>query len=188
MTDYLVRNPNAFYSAVTLFMIPLDLSAASEQKHFIFTPKGEDPAVGMLSFGGSVILFAGDGQHRVASVREAIRRAPSIAEATLPVVLIPFESIEQVRQLFADLNLNAKPVSKTIGLAYETRDPLCRLGVRGPSGDRHQRPRTGHHPSRRARRTPQLLQTGPLLVRQGAQRILPSSAHVTPPGRRYTPT
>ena len=30
---------------------------------------------------------------------------------------------DQVRQLFSDLNLDAKPASKSLGYSYETRDP-----------------------------------------------------------------
>ena len=32
---------------------------------------------------------------------------------------------QPVRQLFSDLNRNAKPVNKTIGLSFEMRDPMA---------------------------------------------------------------
>jgi len=37
--------------------------------------------------------------------------------------LIPYENPDQVRQLFADLNRTAKPVSATVALNFEIRDP-----------------------------------------------------------------
>ena len=46
------------------------------------------------------------------------------------MVFIPFKEKHQVRQVFADLNLNAKPVNKTIGLAFDTRDPIANLSKR----------------------------------------------------------
>jgi hypothetical protein len=45
----------------------------------------------------------------------------------IPVVLLPYRNTDQVRQLFADLNLNAKPVNKTIGYAFDSRDPIAQL-------------------------------------------------------------
>jgi hypothetical protein len=42
-------------------------------------------------------------------------------------LLIPFTKRDKVQQLFSDLNLNAKPVNKTIGLAFDGRDPLAVL-------------------------------------------------------------
>jgi DNA sulfur modification protein DndB len=40
-------------------------------------------------------------------------------------VLLPFRSRAAVRQLFGDLNLNAKPVNKSVGRSFETRDPVA---------------------------------------------------------------
>jgi DNA sulfur modification protein DndB len=80
--------------------------------------------LGHLYLTGDIVLFPGDGQHRLKSEFEAIKADPELAGEELPVVLIPYESPEQVRQLFSDLNLNAKPISKTIGYEFETRDPL----------------------------------------------------------------
>src|SRR5262249_55176507 len=55
---------------------------------------------------------------------EAIKIDHTLAREEVPVVLIPYEGQSQVRQLFSDLNLNAKPVSKTIGYDFESRDPV----------------------------------------------------------------
>lgn len=73
------------------------------------------------------MLFPGDGQHRLKSEFEALKVKPEIAREEFPVVLIPYESAEQVRLLFSDLNPNAKPVSKTVGYDFETRDPIALL-------------------------------------------------------------
>jgi DNA sulfur modification protein DndB len=65
-----------------------------------------------------------DGQHRVASIKEVLKKNPRLANVAVPVVLIPFRSRAAVRQLFSDLNLNAKPVNKSVGRSFETRDPV----------------------------------------------------------------
>ncbi|MBI3326000.1 MAG: DNA sulfur modification protein DndB [Nitrospinae bacterium] len=76
------------------------------------------------------VLFPGDGQHRAASIREAIKQDRQLATVQIPVVFIPFKDKHQVRQVFADLNLNAKLATKTIGLAFDTRDPIATLSKR----------------------------------------------------------
>ena len=135
LVDYLTKWDDHFYSAVTLIILPRDLSRAATE----FDEDGEGDYAfvrnersrpgktrhGELHLSGEIVLFPGDGQHRLKSEFEALKIKPAIAKEELPVVLIPFESVEQVRQLFSDLNLNAKPVSKTVGYDFESRDPFA---------------------------------------------------------------
>lgn len=133
MRDYLLNNPDAFFSSLSLFIVPLDLMPLREGPtgDYEFTPGSPGAEWGTLKLlGGNTFLFPGDGQHRAAAIREAVRVNTRLASERVPVVLIPFRQKEQVRQLFADLNLNAKPVSKTIGLGFETRDPLVVVSKR----------------------------------------------------------
>jgi DGQHR domain-containing protein len=125
MKDYLVRNNDAFYSALTLFIVPLDLTSdLQEGKDFLFKPDSDDPARGTLKVFGTAVFFPGDGQHRTASMREAVKDNHTLATRQVPVVLMLYRGKDDVRQLFSDLNLHAKPVNKTIGRAFETRDPV----------------------------------------------------------------
>jgi DNA sulfur modification protein DndB len=131
MKDYLVRNKDAFYSALTLFIVPLDLTIdLQEGKDFVFKPDGADPARGTLEVFGTAVFFPGDGMHRAASMREAIKHNHALAPRHVPVVLMLYRGKDDVRQLFSDLNLHAKPVNKTIGRAFETRDPVVVLTKR----------------------------------------------------------
>lgn len=123
---------------MTLFIVPRDLNRAATEGspdeedakwdyHFTRCAKTglEKPRQGRLYLSGDVFLYPGDGQHRLAAEFEAMKVEPQLAEEEIPVVFLPYEDADQVRQLFADLNLNAKPVSKTIGYAFETRHPLA---------------------------------------------------------------
>jgi DGQHR domain-containing protein len=83
--------------------------------------------VGTLLLSGDVRLFPADGQHRARAARDAIHADHELAREEVPVVLVPYESPARVQQLFSDLNLNAKPVSKTVGYDMEHRDPLAIL-------------------------------------------------------------
>jgi DGQHR domain-containing protein len=125
MKKYLLNFPNAFYSALTLFMVPRDLSRLEEDEDYTFVPAAPGVKHGELRMRSTCVLFPGDGQHRAASIKEAIKEDPKLAGVEIPVVLIPFTTKGQVRQLFSDLNLNAKPVNRTIGLSFETRDPIA---------------------------------------------------------------
>jgi DGQHR domain-containing protein len=85
---------------------------------------------GMLTLSGDVLLFPADGQHRSYAARLALKEDPRLAREEVPVVLLAFSEAGEVRQLFSDLNLNAKPVSKTIGYDFETRDPIALIAQR----------------------------------------------------------
>lgn len=126
-----------FFSALTLVILPRDMRrAATDEKtnpggpdyHFAPFAEGSIPfssqEIGQLSLSGQVRLFPADGQHRSRAALQKLQQDAGFATEEVPVVLIPFESHDQVRQLFADLNLNAKPVSKATGLDFEARDPL----------------------------------------------------------------
>lgn len=130
MKNYLIGFPDAFYSAITLFIIPRDLSPLREGHGYEFAARTDGRGEGELLIESSCVLFPGDGQHRVASIKEALVEAPELAGYQIPAVLIPFHSRGRVRQLFSDLNLNAKPVSRSIGLAFETRDPIAIISRR----------------------------------------------------------
>jgi DNA sulfur modification protein DndB len=90
----------------------------------------DDLDIGTLEIEDQVLLFPADGQHRREAMAQALAKDKGIHSQEVPVILLPFESVERVRQLFADLNLNAKPVNKTIGLAYEGRDPVVIVAKR----------------------------------------------------------
>jgi DNA sulfur modification protein DndB len=122
MVPYL-ENDDAFYSALTLVMVPRDFERMEEGEGYEFTPVDDKSPVGQLLVTSAVYLFPADGQHRVASIREFLKIHPEVAMEKVPVVLVPYRSRPATRQLFSDLNLNAKPPSKTIGLSFETREP-----------------------------------------------------------------
>jgi DNA sulfur modification protein DndB len=138
LVDYLTLEKDHFFSAVTLIVLPRDLRYPSREVE----GEGEDgdfyfqraPASGFgrqtrgaLHLSGNVRLFPADGQHRLKGAMEAIQLKRSLAKEHVPVVLVPYEGPDQVRQLFSDLNLNAKPVNKTIGYDFDRRTITVQL-------------------------------------------------------------
>jgi DNA sulfur modification protein DndB len=137
LVEYLTEVDGHFFSAITLVMIPrdLDLPAVEDDGdvddwdfRFVQDPgrfaAGQKP--GTLEIGDNIRLFPADGQHRAAAALKALAEGHTgISKEQVPVVLVPYRDHNQVRQMFSDLNLNAKPVSKTTGYDFETRDPVA---------------------------------------------------------------
>lgn len=130
LVEYL-REDDHFFSALTLIMLPRHLEhPVEDSSDFSFEPHQKDGFVaktGTLRFSGSIRLFPADGQHRARAGIRALTTNPTLADECVPVVLLPYVNPDQVRQLFSDLNLNAKPVNKTIGYAFDSRDPISRM-------------------------------------------------------------
>jgi DNA sulfur modification protein DndB len=127
MKNYLLNSDDAFYSALTLFIVPRDFTPLEEGEGYMFQPSPDNVSAGKLILHSTVVLFPADGQHRAASIKQALKDQPMLAGKHIPVVLIPYVRPQIVRQMFSDLNLNAKPVSKSVGLSFETRDPVTML-------------------------------------------------------------
>ncbi|OBA70134.1 hypothetical protein A5641_14420 [Mycobacterium sp. 1554424.7] len=134
LVEYLGEKDH-FFSAITLVILPRDMTRPVQEGNlrddaeYQFIPIDSDrlpvssQVLGELHLSGQVQLFPADGQHRSRAALQKMKADPHFGKEEVPVVLIPYEDYDQVRQLFADLNLNAKPVSKATGLDFESRDP-----------------------------------------------------------------
>lgn len=125
MVPYLLKD-DAFFSSITLFIIPRDFLELEEGHGYEFrnfSDLGDN--IGQLTIEGSMTMFPADGQHRVATIMEVLKLKPELASISIPAILIPFKSKGQVRQYFSDLNLHAQKASRSIGLTFETRDPIA---------------------------------------------------------------
>lgn len=130
MVPYLM-NPDyhPFFSALTLIMVPMNGETLTEGLDYKFeAPLGGE--IGELRVEGQVLLFLADGQHRQSALAEALKRNRNLAKEEVPIIVLPFSSVKRVRQLFSDLNLNAKVVSKTLGLTFESRNPVVLIAKR----------------------------------------------------------
>jgi DNA sulfur modification protein DndB len=123
MVPYL-KNDDAFFSSLTMIMVPMDGSPLEEGEHFTFKPLEGSQKAGELEIENMVDMFPADGQHRSATIIEALKQNKALfMREEVPVVILPFKSKDQVRQLFSDLNQQAK-VATSIARSFETRDPV----------------------------------------------------------------
>ena len=83
MREYLLNGDYPFYSALTLFIVPRDLEPLEPGEGYEFRPASsgsiDENKYGQLIVRSSCILFPGDGQHRAASIKEALRDDKSLA-------------------------------------------------------------------------------------------------------------
>lgn len=143
LVSYLVDVPDHFFSALTLIILPRELDRPAREAegpedenewdyYFARGPKSGPgrTRAGVVHLSAGVQLFPADGQHRLRAALDAIRQQPTIAREEVPVVLVPYNSRDQVGQLFSDLNLNAKPVNKSVGYSLESRNPVVLVAKR----------------------------------------------------------
>ncbi|MDD3049194.1 MAG: DNA sulfur modification protein DndB [Bacilli bacterium] len=120
MASYIVNNPKDYvFSSLT----------ASIDGDFKFSPidKNFDEKIGNLKVAMDSRLLINDGQHRRAAIEEALKADPTIGDETISIVLFIDEGLKRSQQIFADLNKHAVNVSKSIGILYDSRDPIAMI-------------------------------------------------------------
>ena len=120
MTSYILNNPKDYvFSSLT----------ASIDGVFEFSPLDPDfdEKIGILKVAMDSKLLINDGQHRRAAIEEALKSCPELGEESISVVLFIDEGLKRSQQIFADLNKHAVNVSKSIGILYDSRDPIAMI-------------------------------------------------------------
>lgn len=118
MTSYIVNNQNDYvFSSVT----------ASIDGEYEFFPIDPNKQIGTLQVSMDSRLLINDGQHRRAAIEEALKSCPELSNETISVVLFIDEGLKRSQQIFADLNKHAVNVSKSIGILYDSRDPIAMI-------------------------------------------------------------
>lgn len=118
MATYIVNNPKDYvFSSLTA-----SIDGAFE---FSALDSNFDDKIGILKVSMDSRLLINDGQHRQAAIQEALKANPDLGEETISVVLFIDEGLNRSQQIFSDLNKHAVNVSKSIGILYDSRDPIA---------------------------------------------------------------
>ena len=118
MANYIINNPKDYvFSSLT----------ASIDGEFEFSTFDEsiNKNIGTLKVAMDSKLLINDGQHRRAAIEEALKANPELGEETISIVLFIDEGLRRSQQIFSDLNKHAVNVSKSIGILYDSRDPIA---------------------------------------------------------------
>ncbi|MBF0555462.1 MAG: DGQHR domain-containing protein [Nitrospirae bacterium] len=86
-------------------------------------------SIGYLSLTNEEKLFALDGQHRLAGIKEALAKNPELGKEELSIIFVAHETTEvglrRTRKLFTTLNKQAKPVNKSEIIALDESDAVA---------------------------------------------------------------
>ena len=114
--DYILDHRNSYIFSA--------LAAAIDGEHqFIASDLSRD--LGILEISMDARFMIVDGQHRKASILEAIHEDNSLNAETISVVFYQDEGLEHSQQMFTDLNKHAVKTSNSIAELYDSRDALA---------------------------------------------------------------
>ncbi len=100
------------------------LAAAIDGEHkFVASNISDD--LGILEVSMDARFMIVDGQHRKASIIEAIDEDDSLKAETISVVFYEDKGLEHSQQMFTDLNKHAVKTSNSIAELYDSRDALA---------------------------------------------------------------
>lgn len=136
IAEYLQKNEDRFFNSLVVAIYggnpgwhELDISANSD---VIETENLDDTALysmGYLSLTNEERIFALDGQHRLAGIKEALGINSELGSEELSVIFVAHhnttEGLRRTRKLFTTLNKQAKPVKKSEIIALDEADIMA---------------------------------------------------------------
>jgi len=134
IANYLIDNPERFFNALVLAIYDghpqwhsiQRLEPQSDEALQIDMPDYARECLGFLTLSGEERLFALDGQHRLAGIKNAVRRLNEIGSEQLTVIIVVHkqspEGVKKSRRLFTTLNKKAKLVTKDAIIALDEDD------------------------------------------------------------------
>ena len=130
--DYLLKQQQRLFNSIIV-----GIYGGSPQWHEMALEAGKrfdispipQGSLGALTLEGSETLFAIDGQHRVAAIKEAVLESSKLNDEEVSVIFIAHKKdsagMERTRRLFATLNRYAKPVSLMEIIALDEDDAIA---------------------------------------------------------------
>lgn len=114
--DYILENRDSYVFSA--------LAAAIDGEHDFIAMNGSGD-LGILEVSMDARFMIVDGQHRKASIIEAIEEDESLNAETISLVLYEDKGLEHSQQMFTDLNKHAVKTSNSIAELYDSRDALA---------------------------------------------------------------
>jgi DNA sulfur modification protein DndB len=86
--------------------------------------------IGLLTIPLDARLRSTDGQHRRGGIKEAIEVVEDLSDDHTALLIYVEPDLEKRRQMFSDMNWHQKPVSKSVNVGFDRRDPFARITQR----------------------------------------------------------
>jgi len=137
ISDYLHREKQRFFNSLVVAIYGGDpawhgfsnFRPQTKDIQLADVPSEVENSVGFLSFAGEEHIFAIDGQHRLAGMKEAIKKTPELGKDEVSLLLVAHATTnlgqERTRRLFTTLNKTAKPVGKGDIIALDENDVMA---------------------------------------------------------------
>lgn len=137
IADYLVREEQRFFNSLVVAIYGGDpawhgftsFKPMAKDIDLADVPEDVEASVGFLSFTGEEKMFAVDGQHRLAGMKEAVKQNPAVGKDEVSLVLVAHKNskagMERTRRLFTTLNKTARPVGKGEIIALDENDVMA---------------------------------------------------------------
>ena len=95
-----------------------------------FQPLEGFSGYGTLTMGGDYVLFALDGQHRLAAIKEACLSETDLASESQTVILVWHDSTLKTRKLFTHVNKNARATTAAQNILLDDEDLYAEVARR----------------------------------------------------------
>jgi DNA sulfur modification protein DndB len=129
MKNYLLRQPQRFYGAIVAAVYGGNPKFYPVQMAEHRLLDDMEQGFGVLKFDGSQRYFALDGQHRLASIKLAVKENPDLASEEISVIFVNHmtnrEGEIRTRRLFTTLNRYARPVSLKDSITMDEDDAVA---------------------------------------------------------------
>ena len=113
IVPYILSNEDRFFGA----LIVEGMGSKPE-----FQPLEGYSGYGTLTMPGDYILFALDGQHRLAAIRESCLSQPELTSELQTIILVWHESTLKTRKLFTHVNKNARATTTAQNILLDDED------------------------------------------------------------------
>ena len=129
MVEYLLKQPQRFYGSIIVAVYGGNprFEPVRMAEHRLLDNTGS--AFGLIVFDGSQQYFALDGQHRLASIKKAVKADPSLGTEEISVVFVAHnqshEGLARTRRLFTTLNRYAVKTATHTEIALDEDDGVA---------------------------------------------------------------
>lgn len=135
ISEYLLKQKERFFNSIIVGVYggsPKWYELSVESNKYLQeedVPDGVTRSIGILELSGAEEIFALDGQHRVAAIRQVSTEGTSLDMEEVPMIFLAHKNDrkgrERTRRLFTTLNRYAKPVSLRDIIALDEDDPIA---------------------------------------------------------------
>ncbi len=115
--EYIVGNPDEYVLGAMTYAI---------DREGIFDPVEPGAPIGMLTIPLEARMRSIDGQHRRHGIKSALDVMEEIGEEHSAILFYVEDDLEKRKQMFSDMNWTPRPVSKSVNVGFDSRDPFSR--------------------------------------------------------------